>query len=158
MAVGAGSAFDAGEFGVTVGAGAALPVDGAPGASELGVAVGAGAAVVCVDGALGAFELGVAVGVAVGTGVALVPVCGAPSADKLAPGGGANGVEGSEMAGHLPQVIWQYPDGAFGAGAAIAPHLPKSLCNASACHKIYLLCSVLKPTAVLPTAVLPTAV
>ena len=78
-----------------VGAGVALlPVDGVACAGELGVAVGA-------DIALGAGEFVVTVG----AGAALLPADGATGAGGLAPGEEENGVEGSRMPGHLPQVI-----------------------------------------------------
>ena len=105
---------------------------------QLGAAVGTGVALVPVDGVPCAGELGAAVG----PGVALAPVDGAPCAGELTPGEGKMGVKGSGMPGHLPQVIWQYPDGAFGAGAAMALQLPKSLCNVTAGQTDFVCCTL----------------
>ena len=68
----------------------------APPAGGVGLAVGVGVALVPVDGDPCAGGLGLTVGV----GVAMVPVDGDPGAGDV-----TAGVEGNP--GHLPQVIWQ---------------------------------------------------
>lgn len=114
-----GAPYGEGELGVILRAGVApVPIEGAvPGEGEFGVEVGAGGAVVPVDGALVGGELGVTEGLVVpvdgalvvgepGVAVgAVVPVAGAFGAGDLTLGEGTDGVEGSDMPGHLPHVI-----------------------------------------------------